>query len=191
MNPELLFNQYITPVYITTTNMVTPIANINFGYLYTNVVEFATTIWQICVVVVCTFVFIAKEACVAINDNLTTTEKILTTLCLYNFITYLISYSSSNDKQSKVQETFNSIEKQLDYLKTSDKMRDNWEHLWLQEIRNMHNENNTKFKDIETVLNSQKRVVDAQTKNEKEILKSVTELSKEIKRIKNELNKYL
>jgi len=191
MNPELLFNQYITPVYITTTNMVTPIANINFSSPYDILVEMATTIWQICSVVVCTFVFIVKEACVAINDKLTTTEKILTTLCLYNFITYLISYSGSNDKQLKLQEKFDSIEKQISSLRTSERMRDNWEQLWVEEIRNMYNENDKKFKDIETVLNSQKRVVDAQTKNEKEILKSVTEISKDIKRIKNELNKYL
>lgn len=190
MNPELL-NQYITPMYITTTNMLVPIADINFGSPYDIVVEMATTIWQIGSVIVCTFAFIVKEACVAINDKLTTTEKILTTLCLYNFITYLISYSGSKDKQLKLQEKFDSIEKQTSSLRTSERMRDNWEQLWVEEIRNMHNENNKKFNDIETVLNSQKRVVDAQTKNEKEILKSVTELSKEIKRIKNELNKYL
>jgi hypothetical protein len=42
MNPELLLNQYIAPMYISTTNTVVPIANITLNPFYENVVEFGT-----------------------------------------------------------------------------------------------------------------------------------------------------
>jgi len=189
MNPEL-FNYYITPVYVTATNMVTPITNIQFNSLYTNVLEFVVFIWQTVTIFVYTFAFVAKESINAIDNNLSNTEKILLALCLYNFIAHIISDVDLIEKQFKLQEKLESTEKQINYLRSTERTHDNREQMWVQEIRNMHNENDKKFKDIEKNLNIQKKFVDAKTKNEKEIIKNVSELSKEIKRIKKELNKY-
>lgn len=197
MNPELLLNQYITPMYISTTNMVVPIANITLNSFYENVVEFATFAWQTISVIVYTFAFIVKEAFIAINNNLSSTEKILLVMCLYNFIAQIVSESSSIDKQVKIEEKFESTEKQMNYLRTSERMRENWEQMWAEEIRNMHNENDKKFKDIEKLMSTYKGAIDEQTnsvnenqRNEQIIFQKMAQLSKEFKKMKKEMEKY-
>lgn len=197
MNPELLLNQYITPMYISTTNMVVPIANIAQNTLYENVVEFATFAWQAISVFVYTFSFITKEAIIAINNNLSSTEKILLVLCLYNFISQSVSEIGTIDKQLKIEEKFESTEKQLNYLRTSERMRENWEQMWAEEIRNMHNENDKKFKDIEKLMSMYKGAIDEQTnnvnesqRNEQIIFQKMAQLSKELRKMKKEMEKY-
>ncbi len=197
MNPELLLNQYIAPMYISTTNMVVPIANLTLNPLYENVVEFATAVWEVVSVFVYTFAFIAKEAFIAINNNLSSTEKILLAMCVYNFIAQIVSESSSVDKQLKLQEKFESTEKQMNYLRTSERMRENWEQMWAEEIRNMHNENDKKFKDIEKLMSMYKGAIDEQTnsvnenqRNEQIIFQKMAQLSKELRKMKKEMEKY-
>lgn len=197
MNSELLLNQYIAPVYISTTNMVVPIANISFDYLYANVIEFATTIWQIGSVIVYTFAFIAKEALTALNNNLSITEKILLTLCFYNFINQAVFKFTYNENQTNLQKEFVLIQKQTNSLKISDKMRENWELIWAEEIKNIHNETDKKFKDIEKLMSVNKESIDEQTnsineyqRNEQIIFQKISQLSKELKKMKKEMEKY-
>jgi hypothetical protein len=102
MNPELLLNQYIAPMYISTTNTVVPIANITLNPFYENVVEFGTFAWQTISVFVYTFAFIAKEAFIEIDNNLSYTEKILLMLSLYNFIVFSISEIGWQNEQQKL-----------------------------------------------------------------------------------------
>jgi hypothetical protein len=197
MNPELFMNQYMTPIYISTTNMVAPIANIPLVSLYENVVEFATFAWQTIAIIAYTFAFIAKEALIALNNYLSFTEKILLALCIYNFISQLVLEFGSIDKQLKLQEKFETTEKQMNCLRTSERMRENWEQMWAEEIRNMHNENDKKFKDIEKEMSMYKEALDEQTniinehqQNEQIIFQKMAQLSKELKKMKKEMEKY-
>ena len=197
MNSELFMTQYMTPIYISATNMVTPIAIVSFDTLYTNVVEFATFAWQTIAVFAYTFAFIAKEAIIAINNNLSYTEKMLLAFCLYNFISQSVSEIGSIDKQLKLQEKFETTEKQMNYLRTSERMRENWEQMWAEEIRNMHNENDKKFKDIEKEMSMYKEALDEQTniinehqRNEQIIFQKMAQLSKELRKMKKEMEKY-
>jgi hypothetical protein len=197
MNPELFMNQYMTPIYISTTNMVAPIANIPLVSLYENVVEFATFAWQTIAIIAYTFAFIAKEALIALNNYLSFTEKILLALCIYNFISQLVLEFGSIDKQLKLQEKFETTEKQMNCLRTSESMRENWEQMWAEEIRNMHNENDKKFKDIEKEMSMYKEALDEQTniinehqQNEQIIFQKMAQLSKELKKMKKEMEKY-
>jgi hypothetical protein len=197
MTPELFMTQYMTPIYISTTNMVAPITNIALVTAYENVVEFAAFAWQTISVFVYTFAFITKEAITAINNNLTFTEKMLLALCLYNFVSQSLSEIGSIDKELKVQEKFETTEKQMNSLRTSERMRENWEQLWVEEIRNMHNENNKKFKDNEKEMSMYKEALDEQTniinehqQNEQIIFQKMAQLSKELRKMKKELEKY-
>lgn len=193
MNPELLLNHYIAPVYISTTNMVVPITNLTLNSIYDIVVEFATFAWQTLAVFVHTFAFIVKEAFIVINENLSSTEKIVLAVCVYNFIAQIISESSSADKHLQLQEKFESTDKQLNYLRTSERMRENWEQMWAEEIRNMHNENDKKFKEIEkymSVLDEQTNNINEHQRNEQIIFQKIAQLSKELRKMKKEMEKY-
>ena len=193
MNPELLLNHYIAPMYISTTNMVVPIANLTLNSIYDIVVEFATFAWQTLAVFVHTFAFIVKEAFIVINENLSSTEKIVLAVCVYNFIAQIISESSSADKHLQLQEKFESTDKQLNYLRTSERMRENWEQMWVEEIRNTHNENDKKFKEIEkymSVLDEQTNNINEHQRNEQIIFQKIAQLSKELRKMKKEMEKY-
>jgi hypothetical protein len=197
MNSELFMTQYMTPIYISTTNMVMPIANITTDVFYTNVVEFATFAWQTATIIIYTFAFVVKEALIALNNNLSFTEKILLVLCIYNFISQLVLEFGSIDKQLKLQDKLETTEKHLIYLKSSEKMRENWEQMWAEEIRNMHNENDTKFKNIEKEMSIYKEALDDQTniinehqRNEQIIFQKMAQLSKELRKIRKEMEKY-
>ena len=194
MNPELFMTQYMTPIYISATNMIAPITIVS---VYENVVEFANFAWQFITVFVYTFAFIANEAIVAINNNLSFTEKMLLALCLYNFINQTVSEIGSIDKQLKVQEKFKTTEKQMNSLRTSERMRENWEQMWAEEIRNMHNENNKKFKDNEKAMSMYKEALDEQTniinehqRNEQIIFQKMAQMNKELRKMKKELERY-
>jgi hypothetical protein len=111
MNPE--FNQYIHPMYMTDTNMLFPIVNINLGSVYDNVVELATAICQIGFIIVYIFVFIVKEVLVAVNNRLTIIEKILLTLCLYNLINQWVFELRNNNENDKIKD----VEKEMSIYK--------------------------------------------------------------------------
>ena len=111
MNPE--FNQYIPPMYMTDTNMLFPIVNINLGSIYDSVVELATAICQIGFIIVYIFVFIVKEVLVAVNNRLTIIEKILLTLCLYNLINQWVFELRNNNENDKIKD----VEKEMSIYK--------------------------------------------------------------------------
>jgi len=198
MNSELFINQYITPIYVSATNMVVPIANIEFDTIYYNVVEFSALAWQTISVFVYTFAFIMKEVFVTIENNLSSTEKILLALCFYNFISLVVSESSSTYKLVKLKEQIESTEKQMNYLRTSERMRENYEQILAEDIRNIHSKNDKTIKDIEKFLSIYKETLEEQTnivnenqRNEQIIFQKMTQLSKEIKKMKKEMEKYV
>jgi hypothetical protein len=197
MNPELFMTQFMTPMYISTTNVVAPIANITTDLFYNNVVDFGTFAWETIGVFVYTFAFIMKEAITAINNNLSFTEKILLALCLYNFISQSVSEIVLIDKELKLKAKLETTEKQLSYLKSSEKMREISEHTWAEEIRNIRDENAKQIKDFEKDMSIYREKIDEQTniinehqQNEQKIFQKMAQLSKELRKMKKELEKY-
>ena len=76
-------------------------------------------------------------------------------------------------------------------------MRENWELIWAEEIKNIHNETDKKFKDIEKLMSVNKESIDEQTnsineyqRNEQIIFQKISQLSKELKKMKKEMEKY-
>ena len=155
MNSELFMNQYITPAYISTTNMVVPIANITFIPLYTDVVYFATFAWQFVSIFAHTFAFIMNESFVAIETNLSFAEKMLLCLCLYNLIALFVNDIDKLNENQRIQEKLEKLEKMekdVKFLKKSVILRDSCEHMWSEEIINIRKEQANTIKEIEREL---------------------------------------
>lgn len=193
MNPELLLNHYIAPVYISTTNMVVPLS---FNSFYNNVVEFGTYAWQAFAIFAHTISFIAKESFVAVNENLSFTEKILLILCLYNFIAFSASEIGSLNEQQKLQEKLAVTEKEINSLKKIVIVRDSCEHMWSEEIQQMRKENDNRVSYFEKELNNYKEIIDEQCiiinehqRNEQIIFQKMAQLSKELRKMKKEMDK--
>ncbi len=152
MNLELFMN---TPAYISTTNMVVPIANMTFIPLYTNVVNLTTFAWQFVSVFTHTFTFIAKEAIVAVETNLSFAEKMLLCLCLYNLIASFVHDIDKLNENQRVQEKLERLEKMekdVKFLKKSVIIRDSCEGMWAEEIQNIRKEQANTIKAIEREL---------------------------------------
>ena len=59
-------------------------------------------------------------------------------------------------EQLKIQEKFESMEKEINYLKTLMRMHENWELMWAEEIRNMHNEMEKEINYLKTLTKIRK-----------------------------------
>lgn len=196
MNLELL-TQNITTFYITATNTVVPVAYITLNSIYSYILEFVDYAWQTFVISAHTFVFIENEAFRIIHTYLTFTEKILLVLCVCNFIAFFVSGIESLIEQNKNKDKIEAMEKQINYLKSSEKMRETCEQLQTEEFRNMINENNKKFKDIKKILSKYNEELDEQTKfmNEYQqieqiIFQKMAQMSKELRKMKKEIEIY-
>lgn len=155
MNTELFMNQYTTSTYISTTNMVVPVANITLTALYNNVIDRTTFVLQIIYIAAHTFVFIIKEAIVSIETNFSFTEKLLLCLCLYNLFASFVNYIDKLNENQKVQENFEKLKKmeyEVKILKKSIIIRDSFERIWSKEIKNIQNEQIKTIKNIEKDL---------------------------------------
>lgn len=196
MNPELLLKHYIAPMYISTTNMVVPIAKLTFNSLYDNVVEFGTFAWQTLAIFVHTFVFIAKEAFEALNNNLSFTEKILLILCLYNFIAFSVSEIGWLNEQQKLQEKIEKMEKDVNSLRKSNSIRDSCDQVLGEEILEFNSEVRQNLQNLEKELINYKEKLDdnlnninEHQRNEQIIFQKMAQLSKEIRKMKKEMDK--
>lgn len=142
----------MVPIYISTTNMVTPLATIKFDTLYTNTLIFFQWIVSTSIMVVNiiqfgiqTAVFIMKEGFTEFFANLTI-EKIVYILVIYNVLiltAYICSIGYAVDQRRKIVEQKESLEKNILYLKKTERMREDLEESWIQEttkkIRFMEN----------------------------------------------------
>jgi hypothetical protein len=152
MNLELFMK---TPAYISTTNMVAPIANITFIPLYTDVVDLAAFAWQLVSVFIHTFTFIAKEAVVAVETNLSFAEKMLLCLCLYNLIASFVHDIEKMNENKRFQEKMDRLQKMendVKFLKKSVIIRNSCEGMWAEEIQNIRKEQADTIKEIEREL---------------------------------------
>lgn len=138
MNPGLFLK---TPIYISSENMVVPINSINqhsIYILFTNICEIFTTIFQ-------TFAFIMNNALIALNENLTFTEKILLALILYNFISQSLTEIENINREIKIREKFKSIEIQINNLKKFDTICESWQEVFGEELKHFDKKLNINF----------------------------------------------
>ena len=143
-NVELIMNSYITPVYVSAANMITPIATIKLETLYENAVIFVN-ILQIGIE---TAAFIVKQGIVAAFDNASTInvssiwtnltlDKIVYILIVYNLF-MLMTIDNLNKRASEQKEKITSLEKNVIYLKKTEGMREDLEQMWIQDVRAYH-----------------------------------------------------
>ena len=131
-------NQYMVPVYISSTNMVTALATIKFDTLYTNTLIFFQSIVSVSIMVVNiiqigieTASFIMKEAFTEFFANLTI-EKIVYILVMYNVL-IITAIDNQRRKIAEQKEQIESLEKNILYLKKTERMREDLEESWIQE----------------------------------------------------------
>lgn len=131
-------NQYMVPVYISSTNMVTALATIKFDTLYTNTLIFFQWIVSVSIMVVNiiqigieTASFIMKEAFTEFFANLTI-EKIVYILVMYNVL-IITAIDNQRRKIAEQKEQIESLEKNILYLKKTERMREDLEESWIQE----------------------------------------------------------
>lgn len=135
------------PVFISANNMVTPIATITFDSLYTSALVFGNFIVNILQIVIQTAGFMMKEGFTEFFANLTI-EKIVYILVIYNLL-ILTAIDKQRRKNREQNELVESLEKQINYLKKSERMREELDELWLQDIRRYHQETNNKINAME------------------------------------------
>lgn len=135
------------PVFISANNMVTPIATITFDSLYTSALVFGNFIVNILQIVIQTAGFMMKEGFTEFFTNLTI-EKIVYILVIYNLL-ILTAIDKQRRKNREQNELVESLEKQINYLKKSERMREELDELWLQDIRRYHQETNNKINAME------------------------------------------
>lgn len=143
-----------TPVFISSTNMVTPLATISFDKLYTSAIVFANFVLNIGQIVIQTAGFMMKEGFTELFANASsiltnlTIEKIVYILVIYNLL-ILTTIDKQRRKNSEQNRQIESLEKQINYLKKTERMREELDELWLQDVRRYHQETNNKITTME------------------------------------------
>lgn len=149
-----LMNQYMAPVYISATNMVTPLTSIKYDVLYANALIYLNIVVNILQIGIQTVTFIMKEAFVEAFANAgsilrsLTIEKIIYILVIYNLL-IITAIDKQRRKITEQNTQIESLEKQIDYLKKTERMREDLNELWLQDVRRYHLETNNKIRTME------------------------------------------
>ncbi len=146
--PELFMNANIVPVYITPTNVVTPLLTIDS--LYKNVLVFLYTAGNILQIVIQTTIFIMKEIFTEAFTKMTLV-KMIYIIGIYNLF-MLAVLDNHQRKIIKQKEQIEALEKNLKHLKKANKVRDDFEQLWIHDIKS-HNQETTK-----KMINIEKKV---------------------------------
>jgi hypothetical protein len=162
---ELIINPYITPVYTSATNIVSPISTIKLEDLY----EAFLTFINILQIGLETLWFIMKEGITEILANITNTtniKKFIYIICIYNlFMLFFIDNQRKKFIEQKKQ--MYQLEKQVDYLNSvAEKMDKDVEEEWIEEIEEIIKNYN------------------------KETNKKINMIKRKIKKIEDELNCY-
>jgi hypothetical protein len=154
--PELFINPNMMPIYITSTNMVTPLIPnhlmtnpfiFKFNSLYTNTLMLFDMIMNIIRICIQTAVFIIKEIFVEAFSKMTVV-KMVYIIGIYNLF-MLAVLDNQQRKIAKQEEKIESLEKELRHLKKADKVRDEFEQLWIHDIKSYNQETTKKMISIE------------------------------------------
>lgn len=148
-NPELIMNPYIAPVYITATNMVVPLATISFNGIYQAAILFSNVAINILQIAIKTIGFIMKEGINEITTNIQTInlspiEKMIGVICLYNLFV-LAAWWGQNKLLNEQNIKLESLEKQVSCLKKAERMREDFDELWMKDLKSFHEETNKKM----------------------------------------------
>jgi len=162
MNTELILNSYIAPVYVTTTNMVVPLVTVSLTSLYNNVVEFGNIAFNFVTIMASTLYFIVQQSVVEISSVMSNVDKVLLAFSLYNIAMFAYENYKLNNEVRILKSEVEQLEKNISYFKKAERMREDWEQTWAEEVRHYYTEHNNKYK----------------------------ELNKEVKKIKKEMNQY-
>lgn len=136
-----------TPIFISATNMVTPLSTIKYDVLYANTLIYLKMIVNILQIGIQTVGFMMKEGLTELFANLTI-EKIIYILVIYNLL-ILTAIDKQRRKITEQNTQIESLEKQINYLKKTERMREDLDELWLQDVRRYHLETNNKITAME------------------------------------------
>jgi len=155
MNTELIMNSYIAPVYITATNMVIPFAAISMTSLQTNVAEFTNIalnflqiIQNLATIWASTLYFIMKQSAIEISSAMSNVDKVLFAFLFYNMVMFAYENYKLNNEVKNLKSEVEQLEKNISYFKKAERMREDWEQTWAEEIRHYYTEHNNKYKDL-------------------------------------------
>ena len=134
--PELFINTNIVPVYITPTNVVTPILTIES--FYKNVLVLLYTAGNILQIVIQTTTCILKEIFAEAFTKMTLVKMIYIIGIYHLFILAVLDNHQRKIIQQKEQ--IEILEKNLKHLKKANKVRDDFEQLWIHDIKSYNQE---------------------------------------------------
>ena len=164
-NIQLLSTPYSSPIYISSTNMITPITMISINTIYNNLIKAFDIAMNILQIIIKTSLFILSEASKEILkidwDSHFTIQNIVFIIGVYNLI-MLIVIDNQRKKMNDQKIQIESLEKYVNYLKKVDKMRDD----------------------------DQNRLVQTFTQNYDEVNKKMTLIDKKIKKIEKDIKIY-
>jgi hypothetical protein len=146
--PELFMNTNMVPVYISSTNAVTPLVNIDI--LYTKIQIFFNIVVNILRIFVETTAFIMKEIFAEAFTKMTLV-KMIYIIGIYNLF-MLAVLDNHHRKLAKQKEKIEALEKQVKHLKKANKLRDNFEQLWIHDIKSYNQETTKKMTSIENKI---------------------------------------
>ena len=153
--PELFMKPSMAPIYITSTNMVTPLIPnhlipntlITIKSFYTNTLIVMNMLFNIVGICIQTLFLIMKEIFLEVFTNMTVV-KMVYIIGIYNLF-MLAVLDNQQKKIAKQKEQIESLEKQVRHLKKADKVRDDFEQLWIHDIKSYNQETNHKIISIE------------------------------------------
>ncbi len=151
--PELIMKSNIVPVYITSSNGITPLITLNI--LYTKIILLLNMVFNILQITMKTTIFIMKEMFVEAFTNITLI-KIVYIIGIYNLL-MLAVLDSHQRKITKQKEQIESLEKQVRHLKKTEKVRDNFEQLWIHDIKSYNEETTKKITSMEKKIKNMEK----------------------------------
>lgn len=133
--------EYITPIYVSVTPtewLTTPLATISFDAIY----QVFNIIIDILQIFIQTAGFIMKEGFAEVWTNLTL-QKIVYIIGVYNLFMLLV-LDNQRKKITEQKNQIENLEKNVDYLKKMERMREDMDELWIQDVRTYHQETSKK-----------------------------------------------
>lgn len=180
--PELFMKPNMAPIYITSTNSITPAINpinninhinplITIKTFYINTLILFDMIMNIIKIGIQTLFFLMKELFVEVFTNMTVV-KMVYIIGIYNLF-ILAVLDNQQKKIAKQKEQIESLEKQVRHLKKADKVRDDFEQLWIHDIKSYNKETSHKIQET--------------THKIQETTDKITSIEKKIKKMEKEL----
>lgn len=150
--PELFMKPNMAAIYITSTNSITPAINpinplITIKSFYINTLIMMNMLFNTARICIQTLFFLMKEIFVEAFSKMTVV-KMVYIIGIYNLF-MLAVLDNQQRKIAKQEEKIESLEKELRHLKKADKVRDEFEQLWIHDIKSYNKETTKKMISME------------------------------------------